>query len=265
MYGGKFDEDLNKAHVNTAGTQKFVNLFDDLLAAFRHKGHCVTMDSAYMGDIMAQIMRKIWGINALGTAQANRVGADVSEAKAELTVGTYESRVFQHILKPLVYALWSDNNIVKTLSNFHSPKLLKAGQGVLRKKKGADGKREQHKTAVTCPDQSKDYTLTFHLIDRGNGTEASYDLGGKSRLHNWTPKLVFRLFNMAFNNARLVYLALSAKHSPGVRTLPMPKCINELAHDLMQSGPAMRRRAAEHPLPSRDLTCAFDTGCGRAV
>ena len=58
------NKDLDKRHVNTAGTQKYVNLFDDLLAAFRGKGHCVTMDSAYMGDIMAQILREEWEINA---------------------------------------------------------------------------------------------------------------------------------------------------------------------------------------------------------
>ena len=73
------DEDLDKRHVNTAGTQKYVNLFDDLLAAFRGKGHCVTMDSAYMGDIMAQILRKEWEINAVGTAQANQVSANVKK------------------------------------------------------------------------------------------------------------------------------------------------------------------------------------------
>ena len=89
MYGGVSDEDLDKRHLNTAGTQKYVNLFDDLLAAFRGNGHCVTMDSAYMGDIMAQILRNEWKINAVGTAQANRVGADVKEALKGLRKGKY--------------------------------------------------------------------------------------------------------------------------------------------------------------------------------
>ena len=68
VYGGKSDEDLSKQHNNTATTQKWVNLFDEMLDAFKGKGHCVTMDSAYMGDIMAQIGHEEWQINMVGTA-----------------------------------------------------------------------------------------------------------------------------------------------------------------------------------------------------
>jgi hypothetical protein len=85
---------------------------------------------------------------------------------------------------------------------------------VLRKMRDEDGKRERHKTEVLCPAQTKDYCNTFHLIDKGNGAEASYDLGGKSRLHNWSPKLVFRFFNMALNNAYKMYTALSRSTRP---------------------------------------------------
>ncbi len=51
-YGGKTDGDLDGKHQNTATTQKWVNLYDIMLGNFKGKGHCVTMDSAYMGDIM---------------------------------------------------------------------------------------------------------------------------------------------------------------------------------------------------------------------
>ena len=54
---GKTDEDLNTKHNNTAILQKWVNLFDIMLDKFKGEGRCVTMDFAYMDDIMALIGR----------------------------------------------------------------------------------------------------------------------------------------------------------------------------------------------------------------
>ena len=53
----------------------------------------MTMDSAYMGDIMGQIGRDVWKMNLLGTCQSNRVGCGptAAAAKSELKIGTYES------------------------------------------------------------------------------------------------------------------------------------------------------------------------------
>ena len=83
MYGGAKDEDLsNMKHANTSNLQKWVNLYNLMLSPFKGKGRCVTMDSAYMSDIMAQIGRYKWGINMVGTAQVNYTGAD---AKATVT------------------------------------------------------------------------------------------------------------------------------------------------------------------------------------
>ena len=70
------------------------------------------------------------------------------------------------------------------LSNFHV-------MGVLQKKRDGKGKREGMKSKVPCPAQTKDYCAIFHLINKENGAEVNYDLGGKSRLHNWSPKLIF--------------------------------------------------------------------------
>jgi hypothetical protein len=125
------------------------------------------------------------------------------------------------------------------LSNFHGPEILEAGMGVLRKMRDEDGKRERHKTKVPCPAQTKDYCNTFHLIDKGNGAEASYDLGGKSRLHNWSPKLVFWLYNMALNNAYKMYTALIKEHTPERRFLRMGDAVRESTLDLCHRGPAM--------------------------
>ena len=59
VFGGKTDGNLGHHHDNTSGIQKWVNLLDHMLHAFKGNGHCVTMDSAYMGDIMAMIGRDV--------------------------------------------------------------------------------------------------------------------------------------------------------------------------------------------------------------
>ena len=64
------------------------------------------MDSAYMGDTMAQIGHHEWKVNMVGTAQMNRTGADVKTIKNGMKKGTYESVMFQHNTEPLVYAMW---------------------------------------------------------------------------------------------------------------------------------------------------------------
>ncbi len=96
-----------------------------------------------------------------------------------MKVSTYESKIFQHKTKPLCFAAWSDDNIVKTLSNFHLPKVLNEKKGVWRKKRGLDKKREQSQSQVLCLVRNKHYLETFHLIDKSNGKEAKYDMGGK--------------------------------------------------------------------------------------
>ena len=107
------------------------------------------------------------------------------------------------------------------------------------------------------------YSETFHLIDKGNSNEANYDMGGHSKTHNWAPKLTMRYFNMNLNNAMQVYKVLMAKHNPGKHVLTMPRCVNELAHTLMQRGEEMRVYPAVHPNHKRDLTNVDEFGCGR--
>ena len=101
--------------------------------------------------------------------------------------------------------------------------------------------------------QTRDYCATFHLIDKGNGAEASCNLGGKSWLHNWLPKLVFCLYNMALNNAYKMYMALVKEHTPEQRFLSMGNAVRELTHDLCKRGPAMQKLRAEHPSWTRDM------------
>ena len=180
VYGGAKDDDLDGIHTHTTNLQKWVNLYDLILKPFKGKGRCVTMDSAYMSDIMAQIGRYEWKLNMVGTAQVNRTGADakatVDFMKAKRK-GTHTTAMWQHNTLPLVFSAWADNAIVKTLSNFHSPVIIQDGVHWRCK---IDGVRQREPVGVPIPEQGKAYCETFHWIDKGNCKEAKYDLGGNS-------------------------------------------------------------------------------------
>jgi hypothetical protein len=96
VFGGATDGDLSKPNENTITTQKWVNLLLLMLNDFNNNGHCVTMDSAYMGNIMATIGRDMWRINMVGTAQANRTSANIDCTKS-MKKGTYNSVCWQHV------------------------------------------------------------------------------------------------------------------------------------------------------------------------
>ena len=73
---------------------------------------------------MAQVSRKIWKINMVGTIQANRTGAPMAaflKTPPIMKKRTYEYKMWQHNTRSLVAAVWSDNGLVKTLSNYHKP------------------------------------------------------------------------------------------------------------------------------------------------
>jgi hypothetical protein len=177
-----------------------------MLDPFKHNGHCVAMDSAYMSDAMCQVGREEWKINMVGTCQTDRSGAGPLGKVAytgkdkEISINSHESLLFQHKTKALTYAVWGDNNFVKTLSNFHSPVILKGG--MKRKRRNPETKRrERDFSQVNCPIQQNTYCLTYHHIDKGNGAEAKYNMSTESHLHGWGPKLAARFFNMNLNNA----------------------------------------------------------------
>ena len=66
---------------------------------------------------------------------------------------------------------------MKTLSNFHSPVIIE--DGVHRRCKIV-GTRQRDSVGVPVPAQGKAYCETFHRIDKGNGAETKYDLGGNT-------------------------------------------------------------------------------------
>ena len=93
-YGGKTDSDLGNKAINCETTQKWVNLYNITLNPFKGKGHNVRMDSAYMGNIMAQIGHEEWKVNMNGMAQCNRTGAGAPSGNwnksPDLKIGSYE-------------------------------------------------------------------------------------------------------------------------------------------------------------------------------
>ena len=110
----------------------------------------------------------------------------------------------------------------------------------------------------------KDYCKTLHLIDKGNGADAHYNMGGKSRKHNWLPKLVFRLYKMSLNNAYLIYKALHNKqYTPNRKLLSMKQCVKELTFDLLQRGDSMQEQKAEYPGNTVNLSQILGWTAGR--
>jgi hypothetical protein len=72
-YGGKGDKDINVHNPHTVTKLKMVPLYDFMLDPFKHNGHCVVMDSAYMSDAMCQVDREEWKFNMVGTCQTDQL------------------------------------------------------------------------------------------------------------------------------------------------------------------------------------------------
>ena len=116
-----------------------------MLGKFKGKGHCVSIDSAYMGDIMTLIGHHEWKIKMLGTTQENRTGADNAAEKKAMKKNTYETAMWQHDCESLCYAIWSGNNLIQTLSNFHTPMVVEGG---MKRKRRANGVHEREPADV---------------------------------------------------------------------------------------------------------------------
>jgi hypothetical protein len=199
------------------------------------------------------------------TVQNNQCGAYTAETTNKMKPGTYKLACWQHNNKPLVFAAWSDNSIVKTLSNCHAPEILLTGKGVNQERRSKDWRRERILTEVLCPAQMKYYCKTFHLTDKGNGRERPYGVGGKSWKHNWLLKIFFCLINMMMANKYRVYWALVMERTPDCQCLLMKEAIKELTFSLVQRGSSMRTREALHPRSGMDLSKILGWTCGNKV
>jgi hypothetical protein len=69
----------------------------------------------------------------------------------------------------LCFAVWLDNALVKTLSNFHGPEILKAGMGLMQKQRDNMASGRGTGLKYPCLAQMKDYYKTFRLIEWGRG------------------------------------------------------------------------------------------------
>ena len=265
VYGGKNDTDLRKI-TRTVGTQQvFIKLLEIFLRPFMGRGCCATMDSAYIGELLAQVATNAWKINVVGTTQCNRCGPDKDLVKSErkmMKKGTYECKFFVHETLPLCVALWADNNIVQTLTNMYPPAVLTEDEGVFRRKRNADGGRDRISSAVKIPLQTKAYVSDFDKIDKRNLADSKYDLKGHSKKHNWAPKLINRFYNINSGCASVFYERLCELYTPGNRIISPKQRMADLAHSLTQRGLPMRQVRFPHPPIIRDMTRLFDNNLG---
>ena len=237
LYGQRTGEDLEIRHKNTVTLQKWANLYDIMLEKFKGKCHYVTMDSTYMDRIMTLIGHHGQKVNMMGTANEDKTDVDTVEEKRGIRKNFYRAVMWYHVSKSLCYAIWSDNNLVYILSNFHTPKVVIGGFQRTRKVNGAC---EMDPADVPCPQQNTNYSDTFYLINKGNSAEAKYDLSGQSRKHWWSHTLSLWLVNMNFKSSYYrIYMALMEKHNPERHFLSISKGIKEAAHAFLQSGEDM--------------------------
>ena len=83
-YGENFDQYLDVKCQSTRILQKWVNLYATMLEKFKVQGHCVMMDSTYMGDIMTLIGGHKWKINMVGIAQEHETGTGTVTEKKKM-------------------------------------------------------------------------------------------------------------------------------------------------------------------------------------
>ena len=163
--------------------------------------------------------------------------------------------MWQHGSEFLCYALWSKNNLVQTLSNFHTPKIIDEG---LKRKRKINGVCKIDSAVVPCLHQNINYSETFHLIDKGNDMEAKNHLVGQSKARSY-----LQLFNMNFNNIYRIHMALMEKSNQGSCPLSMAEGIKKVPRAFLQRGEKVRKRAPDHPPTVRHIACVYDTGYGK--
>ena len=71
---------------------------------------------------------------------SQRTRADTATKKKAMKKNMYEAVMWKHRTEPLCYAIWFGNNLVRTLSNFHTPKVVDEGIKRRRKINGVRGK-----------------------------------------------------------------------------------------------------------------------------
>ena len=90
-------------------------------------------------------------------------------------------------------------------------------------------------------------------------------MGGQSKTHNWSPKIFWRLLNIATANAYTLYKALVETYTPERKPLEMIDAISLAMQAFCQRGQSMRKQKAEHPSFMRDVSCVHGPGSGQKV
>ena len=118
----------------------------------------------------------------VSTTQVNRTGADAKATvtNMKLRKGLYKSNMWQHNELPLVFAVWSDNAAVNSLSNLCSPIIILNGVQQWIK---IDKVRQCNLVGVPVP--LREYSEIFHMIDKGNSAKAKYDKGENRYIYDW--------------------------------------------------------------------------------
>ena len=84
----------------------------------------------------------------VGTAQGERTVADTDKKFKGTKKNKYKTVLWQHDSESLSYKMWSDNNLVLNLSNFHTPKVVNDG---LKRKRKVNGVRKRDPADIPCP------------------------------------------------------------------------------------------------------------------
>ena len=139
------------------------------------------MDSVYMRDIMAQIGKFEWGINMDNDTSVDCTGANTKPTTNMMEKENQELHLWQHNNLPLVFSTWSDNNVVKSLYNFHPPVIIPDWvQGQIKTNKV----RQPNPVGIPIPLQQKEYSEMLYLIDKGNSTKVKYVIGKHMYVYN---------------------------------------------------------------------------------
>jgi len=77
----------------------------------------------------------------------------------QIATNSHESLLFQHKDKALTYAVWGDNNFIKTLSNFHCPVILRGG--MQRKRRDPKTKKRERDLVMSIVLPNERYTVVL--------------------------------------------------------------------------------------------------------
>ena len=80
--------------MNILTDQNWINRYEMMLKPFNGNGHYVNYDSAYVGDIIAQVAHNEWKINMVGTIKSNQIGADIKLTCNGIAKRTYNTAVW---------------------------------------------------------------------------------------------------------------------------------------------------------------------------